>query len=64
VQYLERAAEAGNFFARRELALMMMRGEFGILRIPLGLILFPVWCALAISDGLGEQIPPSDKVIG
>jgi TPR repeat protein len=64
IRYLERAAETGNFFARRELALMMIRGEFGISKIPMGLVLFPSWLMVAISDGLGQPHPQSDKVMG
>src|SRR3990167_2513064 len=55
IRYLERAAATGNFFARRELALMMIRGEFGIARILVGLAMFPWWIAVAIADGLGRS---------
>jgi TPR repeat protein len=37
--YLEQAKKAGNFLARREIALLMVHGKLGIARIPLGLVL-------------------------
>lgn len=66
IRYLERAADTGNFFARRELALMMIRGEFGIVKILVGLAMFPWWIAVAIVDGLGRSpsYSQSDRVIG
>jgi uncharacterized protein len=41
ISFLERAAKAGNYFARRELALLMIRGKLGFSAIPLGLVLLP-----------------------
>jgi hypothetical protein len=63
IQYLQQAAEAGNFFARRELALMMIRGEFGLLRIFAGLILLPWWLVIGISEVLRGD-PFSDRIRG
>jgi len=66
IRFLERAADTGNFFAKRELALMMIRGEFGVLKILVGLVMFPWWAAVAIVDGLGRSpsSSQSDRVMG
>lgn len=52
IEYLTRAARTGNFPARRELAMMMIRGKLGIARIPLGLVVFPYATIAAIVTGL------------
>ena len=51
VGYYKRAAAGGNLFARRALAVMMIKGKFGPLQIPLGLVLFPAYVVAAIVDG-------------
>ena len=62
IKYLERAAATGNFLARRHLGLMMVRGEFGPLRVIAGLILFPYWAILALVEALSNGY--SDKFMG
>lgn len=52
VGYLKRAADTGNYLARRHLALLMIRGKLGILRIPLGIVLLPFVMIVGILDGL------------
>jgi TPR repeat protein len=39
-RWMERASERGNVFAARLLAVWMLKGELGILRIPLGLLIY------------------------
>ena len=62
VKYLERAAATGNLPARRELALLMIRGALGFAKIPVGLVLLPyaVIAAIFSSVSMGH----SDKLMG
>jgi TPR repeat protein len=62
VAYLERAAGTGNFLARRELALLMIRGKLGLARIPIGLVLFPFAVLAALVSGIFAGY--SDKLMG
>ena len=62
IPYLRQASRTGNFLARRQLALLMMRGELGILRIPLGILLFPVAIAAAFIDA--ARFGYTDRLIG
>lgn len=48
VRLLQAAAKAGNYPARRELAVLMMKGRLGITRIPTGCILFFYWLLIAV----------------
>ena len=59
--YLKRAADAGNFFARRELAVMMIKGKLGPANIPIGLLLLPYYVVAALVDGLVKGY--SEKLI-
>jgi TPR repeat protein len=52
IQYLERGAETGNYYARRELALQMIRGSCGIAKVPVGLVLLPYWVVIAVAEFL------------
>ncbi len=62
VDYLQRAADAGNIFAKRELGLLMTRGRFGLLKVPLG-YLYLLYSAIS---GVVVAIydPYSDRVKG
>lgn len=62
VEYLRRSEKTGNRFAQREIALLMLRGKFGVSKVPLGLLLLP----FAIIAGVVRTIAkgPSDQVIG
>jgi len=62
VEYLERAAAAGNFLARRELALLMIRGKLGLAKVPFGILLFVYASAVALVDGISKG--HSDKLMG
>jgi TPR repeat protein len=62
VRYLERAAKTGNFLARRELAVLMLKGRLGISRIPIGLIMFPLAIFLAFLDAARHGY--TDRLIG
>lgn len=50
VNYLRRAENTGNRLAKRELALLMAKGKFGISKIPVGLVLLPFSIVTAIVD--------------
>jgi len=39
LEYLQKSAAAGNFFAKREIALLMLRGKQGLRKVPAGLAL-------------------------
>ena len=39
LSFLERSAETGNYYARRELAMRMIKGKLGLRKIPAGLAL-------------------------
>jgi hypothetical protein len=52
IQYLERGAETGNYYARRELALQMIRGSCGIAKVAVGLVLLPYWVVIAVAEFL------------
>jgi len=54
IGYLKRAARAGNFFARRELALMMIRGKLGVANIFAGLVLLLYSVVAALLDGISN----------
>ena len=60
LDYLERAAELGNFLARREIALLTVRGRLGVVKIPLGIILLVnsviSGIVAAISGNRSEQL--------
>ena len=62
IRYLKEAASTGNFPAKRELAVLMMKGKLGASRVLPGVILFAgaVFSALvsAVLDG------QSDKLMG
>jgi TPR repeat protein len=60
--YLKRAAEAGNFLARRELAVMMIKGKLGTANIVPGLLLLPYYVVAALVDGLSKGY--SEKLMG
>ena len=62
VAYLERASKTGNLPARRELALLMIRGKLGISKVPTGFVLLPYAVIAAIIDGLWRG--HSDKLMG
>jgi uncharacterized protein len=62
VGYLQRAAATGNFPAKREMALLMMRGRLGISRIPLGFLLLPYSLLVALIDGVTRG--NSDRLMG
>ncbi|HYL22890.1 MAG TPA: tetratricopeptide repeat protein [Burkholderiales bacterium] len=63
IGYLKRAAEAGNFFARRELALMMIRGKLGIANIVLGFLLLLCSAIAAVFHALSSK-GHSEKLMG
>lgn len=62
VDYLRRSEKTGNRFAQREIALLMLRGKFGAIKVPLGLLLLP----FAVIAGIVSTITkgPSDQMIG
>ena len=62
IAYLRLAAEAGNFPARRELAVMMIKGQLGVANIVLGLLLFPYYVGAALVDGWSKGY--SEKLMG
>lgn len=62
IAYLERAAETGNWYARRELALQMIRGASGISNIPAGLVLLPYWAIAAVVEFLRSGY--SERLLG
>jgi TPR repeat protein len=37
-EYYEKAADLGHLFARRAMAQRMIRGDYGVWRVPLGLL--------------------------
>lgn len=55
VTYLKRAMDAGDFLARRELAVLMIRGKLGVSRIPVGLLLFPYAVIGAVITGFARM---------
>jgi TPR repeat protein len=61
-KYLERAAATGNFPARRELAVLMIKGKLGVPKILMGLVLFPYAVIAAIVSGISEG--HSHKLMG
>lgn len=61
-KYLKRAADAGNFFALRELGLLMIRGKFGPAKIPLGFVLIPYAVVGGIVTAIVNRDP--EKVMG
>ena len=62
ISYLRRSADAGNFLARRELAVIMIRGKLGIANVAAGLLLLPYYVIAALIDGLSKGY--SDKLMG
>jgi hypothetical protein len=62
VKYLRRAADAGNLPAQRELALLMIRGKFGVGSILKGLLFLPYAVAVAVIDGIRNGY--SNKLVG
>jgi TPR repeat protein len=62
VTYLERAASTGNYYARRELALMMISAKLGLAKIPAGLVLLLTSALTAAMQYLTGQ--RDDKLIG
>jgi TPR repeat protein len=62
IAYLKRSADTGNFPARRELALLMIRGKLGLKRIPIGLALLPFAVISAIFDSVFKG--DSDNLMG
>jgi hypothetical protein len=62
VKYLRRAKGTRNRLAKRELALLMVKGKLGISKIPVGLILLPVAIVGAIVDVIVKG--PSERLIG
>lgn len=59
INYLDSAAKAGNFLAKRELAKLMIRGECGIFLIPIGMMLLPYAVIMGIASALWRGIPIS-----
>ena len=62
VSLLERSAKTGNYFAKRELALLMIFGRFGISSVPIGMILLPYAVAAGIVSAIWRG--DSDKLLG
>jgi len=62
VEYLERSAKTGNYLARRELAVLMMKGRFGLARIPEGVVRFVTCSGAALFLGVFQG--QSDKLMG
>jgi uncharacterized protein len=62
VSFLERAAKTGHFFAKRELALLMIGGRLGVSSIPLGIVLLPYAVVAGIVSAIWKG--DSDKLIG
>lgn len=62
IAYLKRGAFAGNFYARRELAKLMIQGKLGLNNIPLGFALFARSAVIAAVQYLTG--PHDDKLIG
>lgn len=60
--FLDRSAKAGNFYALREVGLLMARGKLGVTRIPLGVALV-LYAVIAGIVTLIEN-PESENVIG
>jgi TPR repeat protein len=59
-RFYERAAKLGHLFAQREIAARMIRGQMGLMQIPIGLYLFVrTICTgfmLALRDPLSDRI--------
>lgn len=62
VGYLRRAAGTGNFPAKRELAVLMMKGKLGWWKVPLGLVLLPYATLVAIVEAMAGNY--SEKLMG
>lgn len=62
VAFLERASSTGNFPARRELAVLMIKGHLGIVRIPEGIVRFVYAVCAAIVSGIFRR--STDELIG
>jgi TPR repeat protein len=62
LRYLERSARLGNYPARRELAVRMIKGHLGLVRIPAGLFLFVYAVASAMISGLTKG--DSEELMG
>jgi TPR repeat protein len=62
LSYLERAADLGNFFARRELAILMIKGKLGMANFAVGLVLLPYYAVVALVDGLSNGY--SERFLG
>lgn len=62
IEYLERGSRAGNLLAQRELAIQMVRGRLGPLKVFAGVFLL----AYSVLAGLLEAVrnPYSDRVTG
>ena len=54
VAYLKRGAATGNYYARGQLALQMIRGSLGVKQIPSGLLLLVCSVAAAIAQHIKE----------
>jgi tetratricopeptide (TPR) repeat protein len=55
ISYFERGAATGSFFARRELAKLMIHGKLGVWKIPSGLLLFIFACVVAAMQLIKEE---------
>ncbi|MBI1907042.1 MAG: sel1 repeat family protein [Rhodocyclales bacterium] len=59
-QYLQEAAAKGHLFAQRDVAVLMLKGRFGYLRMPLGAVNFLSTvvrgAALALKDPESEKL--------
>lgn len=62
VDYLRRSEQTGNRFAQREIALLTLKGKFGVSKIPLGLLLLPVAIVAGVASALSRK--PNDQMIG
>jgi TPR repeat protein len=62
IAYLELAAKTGSYFAKRELAWLMIRGRLGVSSIPIGAMLLPYSVIAGIVSALWKG--DSDKLIG
>lgn len=62
ISFLERAAKTGNYFAKRELALLMIRGKLGVSAIPTGIVLLPYVVIAGIVSAISQG--DTDKLIG
>jgi len=62
LEYLEKSAATGNFFAKREIALLMLRGKLGLLKVPVGLGLLLASIVGAVAQAIRDR--NTERLVG